>query len=168
MDHASKRALAACVSACRPRPAIVATSHVLGELELADEIVIMVAGTVRHRGNAMQLKGELGLGYRISLAAADPAVPIDIAAVRALAASEAPGSAIEPGGGSSGGGSDDALRPANEPVRIAVPTDAIKHIPRLLRALQDQSAAMGIAAITASAPTLEEVFLRAVEDDDCN
>eukprot|EP01039_Chlorochromonas_danica_P002043 gene2043-2228_t len=151
LDPVSRRQLWELVQKNRKGRAILLTTHFMDEADvLGDRIAIVKEGRLRALGSARFLKQRFGVGYvlRMSLKEGTQVDPIV-----QLVQSHIPSAAI-----SSSAGTELALR---------MPKEAVEVFPTVLEHLEnDAEATLGVLSFGIETTTLEEVFMRIVNEDD--
>jgi ABC-type multidrug transport system ATPase subunit len=163
MDPITRRYVWDIILEAKAGRAIVLTTHSMEEADvLADTITIIAKGRLRCYGSALRLKNKFGAGYRIAASV----VPSAAASARDLARMGRSASSEELA--SRGASMLDFFR-ANlgiAPAEVGraystfvVPRAMEPKLAGFLKALQDNSAALGITDVQMSQTTLEQVFL---------
>lgn len=151
LDPVSRRQLWELVQKNRKGRAILLTTHFMDEADvLGDRIAIVKEGRLRALGSARFLKQRFGVGYvlRMSLKEGTQVDPIV-----QLVQSHIPSAAI-----SSSAGTELSLR---------MPKEAVEVFPTVLEHLEnDAETTLGVLSFGIETTTLEEVFMRIVNEDD--
>ena len=149
LDPVSRRQLWDLVQRNREGRAILLTTHFMDEADvLGDRIAIVKEGRLRALGTAKYLKQRFGLGYlmRMSLVEHTNPQPIDREVKKFI-----PNASIASSAGTE--------------LSIRLPREAVPFFPTVFENLEQQSQQLGIRTYGIETTTLEEVFMRIVNED---
>lgn len=149
LDPVSRRQLWELVERNREGRAILLTTHFMDEADvLGDRIAVVKEGRLRALGTAKFLKQRFGLGYLLRMSLKEGANPEKI---RNVVEQFIPQTTI-----ASSAGTELSLRLPRETVHI---------FPKVFERIESDSAGLGIASYGIETTTLEEVFMRIVNED---
>ena len=157
LDPVSRRQLWELVARNRHNRAILLTTHFMDEADvLGDRIAIVKEGRLRALGSAKFLKQRFGLGYllRMSLAASANGAggnSTQVSQIHSFVQSY-----IDEANVASAAGTELALR---------LPRSSVSQFPQVLNKLEQESSTLGILSYGIETTTLEEVFMRIVNED---
>lgn len=149
LDPVSRRQLWELVQKNRAGRAILLTTHFMDEADvLGDRIAIVKEGRLRAIGTARFLKDRFGLGYMLRMSMRER---VDHDLVRTMVASFIVDVSV-----ASAAGTEYSLR---------LPREAISQFPTMLERLEAESDKLGVLSYGIETTTLEEVFMRIVNED---
>ena len=149
LDPVSRRQLWELIKKNRGNRAILLTTHFMDEADaLGDRIAIVKEGRLRALGTSKYLKHRFGLGYLIRMSLTDKAIPHQI---NQFIQKSIPKASI-----SSSAGTELVIR---------LPQDDLSLFPSVFEQLEIQSEKIGIRTYGIETTTLEEVFMRIVNED---
>jgi ABC-type multidrug transport system ATPase subunit len=149
LDPVSRRQLWELIERNRVGRAILLTTHFMDEADvLGDRIAIVKEGRLRCIGSSKFLKENFGIGYLMRCSLSQKAVPESIFQI---VKSEIPVAGI-----ASSAGAELALR---------MPRDAVHTFPKLFETLEMRKGDLGILSFGIETTTLEEVFMRIINED---
>jgi ABC-type multidrug transport system ATPase subunit len=151
LDPVSRRQLWELVQRNRHNRAILLTTHFMDEADvLGDRIAIVKEGRLRAIGSASFLKRRFGMGYLLRMSLAEGSVPQNVVhKVRANVTEASLASS------------------AGTELSIRLPKNAVTQFPRLFESLESSESRidLGILSFGIETTTLEEVFMRVVNED---
>jgi ATP-binding cassette subfamily A (ABC1) protein 3 len=149
LDPVSRRQLWELVQRNREGRAILLTTHFMDEADvLGDRIAIVKEGRLRAVGTAKFLKQRFGLGYLLRMSLAENTNPAPIM--------EEVKSFIPEASMASSAGTELSIR---------LPREAVSLFPTVFERIEQQSDRLGIRTYGIETTTLEEVFMRIVNED---
>ncbi len=149
LDPVSRRQLWELVQRNREGRAILLTTHFMDEADvLGDRIAIVKEGRLRALGTAKFLKQRFGLGYLMRMSLADDAKPQAIADEVKRYIAEA-----------------SIASSAGTELSIRLPREAVPSFPTVFERIEKQSEFLGVKTYGIETTTLEEVFMRIVNED---
>lgn len=149
LDPVSRRQLWELVQRNRAGRAILLTTHFMDEADvLGDRIAIVKEGRMRAIGTSRFLKERFGLGYMLRMSMQEQ---VDNRLVHRMVCEY-----IDDVSVASAAGTEFSLR---------LPRDAVPVFPRMLERLENESASLGVVSYGIETTTLEEVFMRLVNED---
>lgn len=149
LDPVSRRQLWELIEKNRAGRAILLTTHFMDEADiLGDRIAIVKEGRLRCLGSSKFLKENFGLGYLMRCSLSPKAEPDSIFQI---VKSEIPVAGI-----ASSAGAELALR---------MPRDSVPAFPKLFEILEKRKADLGLLSFGIETTTLEEVFMRIINED---
>lgn len=149
LDPVSRRQLWELVQKNRAGRAILLTTHFMDEADvLGDRIAIVKEGRLRAIGSSRFLKERFGLGYMLRMSMRENA---DNDLVRGMV-----GQYIKDVSVASAAGTEFSLR---------LPRNAVSTFPSMLERLENESNSLGVVSYGIETTTLEEVFMRIVNED---
>lgn len=153
LDPVSRRQLWELVRNNRRGRAILLTTHFMDEADvLGDRIAIVKEGRLRAIGSSRFLKERFGLGFLLRMSLQPNAI-VDTTTTRLHQVIQH--YVVEATIASSAG----------TELSIRLPRDAIRMFPRLLERLEDDGNDLGLSSFGIETTTLEEVFMRVVNED---
>jgi ATP-binding cassette subfamily A (ABC1) protein 3 len=149
LDPVSRRQLWDLVQKNRAGRAILLTTHFMDEADvLGDRIAIVKEGRLRALGTSKFLKQRFGLGYQLKMSLTEGA---DVKLIVARVATFVPEVST-----ASNAGTELSLR---------LPKETVSQFPTLFEALESESKSLGVLSYGIETTTLEEVFMRIVNED---
>lgn len=149
LDPVSRRQLWDLVQKNRAGRAILLTTHFMDEADvLGDRIAIVKEGRLRAIGSARFLKERFGLGYMLRMSMREQ---VDNNLVRNMVAQYIRDVSV-----ASAAGTEFSLR---------LPRGAVSVFPTMLERLENESSSLGVVSYGIETTTLEEVFMRIVNED---
>lgn len=149
LDPVSRRQLWDLVQRNRTGRAILLTTHFLDEADvLGDRIAIVKEGRLRAIGTSKFLKARFGMGYLMRASLTAEAKPEDVLQAVAGFVPEA-----------------EVVSAAGTEFSIRLPKDAVVSFPRMFERVDECAEELGIVNYGIETTTLEEVFIRIVNED---
>ena len=149
LDPVSRRQLWELVQRNRAGRAILLTTHFMDEADvLGDRIAIVKEGRMRAIGTSRFLKERFGLGYMLRMSMREQ---VDNSLVRKMVSEY-----IEDVSVASAAGTEFSLR---------LPRAAVTVFPKMLERMENESESLGVVSYGIETTTLEEVFMRLVNED---
>ncbi|XP_076468682.1 phospholipid-transporting ATPase ABCA3-like [Babylonia areolata] len=156
MDPGARRQTWDILQRHRKGRTMLLSTHFMDEADLlGDRIAIMAEGVVKCCGTSLFLKKLYGAGYHMVMVKGPQC---DVATVTAMVQGQVAGAELESQVGSE--------------LSYLLPEEEVSKFPDLFRAMERESAKLGITSFGATATTMEEVFLKVgasgVAEDDSN
>jgi ABC-type multidrug transport system ATPase subunit len=149
LDPVSRRQLWELVQKNRAGRAILLTTHFMDEADvLGDRIAIVKEGRLRAMGTSKFLKQRFGLGYLLKMSLSEGA---DVGRILIRVKSFVYDASV-----ASNAGSELSLR---------LPKETVAQFPAMFEALENESTSLGVFSYGIETTTLEEVFMRIVNED---
>ena len=149
LDPVSRRQLWELIQKNREGRAILLTTHFMDEADvLGDRIAIVKEGRMRAYGSSSYLKSKFGIGYilRLSLGVGAKVDPIVTSAQRFVKEAS-------------------VISSAGTELTIRLPKEAVAVFPDFFKFIEDNLHVLGISSFGIETTTLEEVFMRIVNED---
>jgi ATP-binding cassette subfamily A (ABC1) protein 3 len=149
LDPVSRRQLWELVQKNRAGRAILLTTHFMDEADvLGDRIAVVKEGRLRALGTARFLKQRFGIGYLLRMSLKEG---VDVTPIVNIVQQHIPNANL-----SSNAGTELAIR---------MPREAVQLFPEMLEYLENNSPTLGVLSFGIETTTLEEVFMRIVNED---
>ncbi|EGG25152.1 hypothetical protein DFA_03400 [Cavenderia fasciculata] len=160
MDPIGRRQVWNIIEKMKKNRAIVLTTHSMEEADiLSDKIGIMALGRLRCLGDNLHLKSKYGSGYKVTvyLKSQGPSSYNNLALAKSIQA-KIVNFVLQSVQGAT------VLASSTEHVTFSIPRDKTNELPAFLETLENNQTLLNIEDIDVNISSLEEVFLKIVED----